>query len=168
MSPYEAMATKAVEYRDAKGYAATTWDNLPIRLACILSEIEELTEALEDGNMSAVRMESADVAMYAFSCLRDLYDGQWTMRDRYHGGPRIHAAPSELTKPLRREARGAFEAWRKGQHKDVMIRLELLLCALMDLRFRVLKLVSLGCDISTKINMSASRPMLHGGKDPRS
>ena len=171
-------AIKVVAYRDSKGFAATTWDTLPVKLACIMCEIEELTEALEDysSNRQSLRsgtrevhFEVADVAMYSLSILRDLFDGQWTMRNVYHGGPRALAVPSELTKALRKETRGAFEQWRRGNFKDVMIHLELLIAALIDLRTRVIGLEgTLASDIDRKIEYAANRPPLHGGKDPRS
>lgn len=174
----EGVATRVIAYRNSKGFAATTWDTLPVKIACIFCEIEELAGALEAYSTNRispyslvldVTRESADVAMYALSILRDLFDGQWTLRDVYHGGPRALSTPSELTKALRLEARGAFEHWRKGERKDVMIRLELLLAALIDLRVRVLGLQrSLARDIEEKIEHAANRPYLHGGKDPRS
>lgn len=174
----EDVAVKVIAYRDSKGFVATTWDTLPIKLGCVQCEIEELTGALEAysvnrqspyASLREVSLECADVAMYTLSILNDLYDGQWTLRSVYHGGPRALTVPSELTKALRKEARGAFEHWRRGNRKDVMIHLELLLAALADLRVRVIGLRStLAADIEEKIAASASRPVLHGNKDPRS
>lgn len=172
------IAPSVIGYRDSKGFAAATWEDLPTKIACIFCEIEELEAALDayaDNRGSpyatgrSVWRETADVAMYALTILQDVYEGEWTMREVYHGGPRALAAPAELTKPLRREARGAFEHWRKGEKKDVKIRLELLLAALIDMRGRVLgRSVSLAEDIAEKIAFAKDRPVLHGGKDPRS
>ncbi len=174
----EDVAVDIIGYRDSKGFHAATWDTLPIKLGCIYCEIEELSGALEAysanrqspyASLREVSLECADVAMYTLTILCDMFDRQWTLRGCYHGGSRALSTPSELTKPLRAETRGAFEHWRKGNRKDVMIHLELLLAALVDLRVRVIGLRStLAADIRGKIANSANRPVLHGGKDPRS
>jgi len=177
-SELEQVAERVIAYRDSKGFSPVDWDVLPVKLACIFCEIEELTDALDHCSEARVlkraasievNRETADVAMYALSILKDMYDGAWTMRSVYHGGPRSMSTPVELTKALRRETRGAFEHWRRGNRKDVMIHLELLLAALIDLRTRCLGIVTtLAADIDEKIAHAAGRPALHGGKDPRS
>lgn len=169
----EAVSLQVIAYRDSKGFHATTWDTLPVKLCCIKCEIDEIEDALDGYSthygQREVRFECADIAMYTLSILHDLYEGQWTLRNRYHGGARVYSSSSEATRPLRREARRAFEQWRRGNRKDVMICLELVLCALEDLRTRVIRVTdTLAHDIEWKIENAANRPLLHGGKDPRS
>lgn len=166
-------AQKAITYRESKGFTAATWGTIPIKLACIMCEIEELTDALRDSDrvdtMLEVANESADVGMYTLTTLSDLFGEKWTIRERYHLGAFTFSHASDLTHPLRHEARKAFENWRRNRPDDVMICLELELAALLDLRVRVLGFNrSLSQDIERKIQASADRPKLHGGKDPRS
>jgi hypothetical protein len=171
---WRALADSAVGYRTRKRFEPATWDTAPIRLNCINSEIYELEEALEQRGSSAahsdwpVRYELADIAAYTLTVLRDLGAENWDFRQSFHGGSRRHATPAEITAPLRKYARAAFEFWRKQQPKELLVSLEILLVAVVDVRTRVLGLPGdLTGDVHAKFAASASRPARHG-KDSRS
>jgi hypothetical protein len=171
---WRALADTVIGYRNRKNFEPSTWDTAPIRLNCINAELFELEEALfvrdtdtKPGDW-CVRYELADVVMYALTLLRDLDAQNWAFRQSFHGGARRHATPSELTWPLRKYSRSAFEAWRRGQPKDVAVNLEILIVAVVDLRTRVLGLPgSIEADVYAKIAAAADRPARHG-KDSRS
>jgi NTP pyrophosphatase (non-canonical NTP hydrolase) len=169
MIDWEKLSKHVIGYRDSKGFAATTWDTAPARLNCLHSEIYELEEALASGTDWDVRHELADIVMYALTLMHDLSDQpSWSLRTSFHGGASKHGSPAELTSPLRKYARAAFEAWRKGQIKDVLINVEILIVAVVDMRVRVLGLPGdITVDVKSKIQASSDRPRCHN-KDARS
>lgn len=164
------LTADVILYREAKGFTPTTWETLPTRLCCLFAEIEELAEAMDSEAQVDIRYETADIAMYTLTILHDLYsDKPLTLRERYHSGAPLFSSSHEITAPLRREVRKAFECWRRGDRKEVMICMEILLCALIDVRLRVLGLpTNIGHDVRCKIASSLNRPKLHGGKNPAS
>lgn len=176
---WKALAARVIAYRDSKQFAPTMWGDLPTRLSCIHSEVRELEDALSALGEAAAhrsaayleqvaRHEVADIAMYSLSILHDMGRDSWSFRTSYHGGAARFCSASEMTRPLRRHTDDAFRAWRKGDRKDAMVCIELVLVALMDLRVRVLGWRGdVAIDVLEKIAASADRPPAHG-KDPRS
>lgn len=168
---WKALAADVISYRDAKGFAVTTWDDLPTRLCCLHSECRELEDALATSFSTAaraVRHECADIAMYALTILHDLGAPSWDLRQSYHQGASRFGSPAEFVAPLRKHVDDAFRAWRRGDQKDALICIELVLVALVDLKGRVLgHESSVAFDVRAKIAVSKDRPRTHG-KDPRS
>ena len=162
---WRALADTVIGYRNRKGFEPSTWDTAPVRMNCINCEIYELEEAL--GARAAatpaawwpVRYECADIVMYSLTLLRDLGATDWEFRRSFHGGARAHASPAELTMPMRKYSRQAFEFWRKANPKELLISLEILVVSVVDLRTRVLVVPgTIETDVHAKIASSANRP----------
>lgn len=131
------LAPAIFDARARLGFRPVTWETLPVRLMCVIGELDELEEDLEAGNRDGVNLELADVAMYLLTITLDLWPARWGRRHLRTSPPRDartpYAAPETLTKPVRRQTVNAFEAWRKSRSKNAGIFTELALLEVMRL-----------------------------------
>ena len=132
-----ALAPAIFDARVKLGFRPVTWETLPVRLMCVIGELDELEEELEVVNPDGVNIELADVAMYLLTITLDLWPARWGRRHLRTFPPRDvrtpYAAAETLTKPTRRQTVNAFEAWRQGRSKDAGIFTELALLEVMRL-----------------------------------
>lgn len=177
----KAMAAECLAYSIKKGFSRTTWDTVPVRLACIYREIEELVEAFELAETPQyasmpevvdkhVKEELADVAAYALVILSDLGNDDWNLRSSLHVPMPFgrFVAPDVRVKQLRNYTSLAFENWKLGPDRrwDVLNSLQHLVTACSVMGF---KLFNCSLDVLVLSNLQAKfdREILHGGKDPR-
>lgn len=120
-----ALALRVIEIGDANGWRKTTMESLATRLCAMQSEMFEFEEALRCDGES--RLELADIAIYALRILEDFRPGDWCLRTRVRPIPTRYDNPGNLTYPMRRYARSAFESWRRGNLKDALVCVELVL-----------------------------------------
>jgi hypothetical protein len=143
-----------IHVRNALGWNPTTIENLPTRLMCVVSELDEFEDALavpESGrcyDRGHASEELADVAMYLICALDDLWRDRWGAR-ALHPFPSPHQAPGQLTKPVRHEVVRAMQSWRLVESPwrlaDTCICLELALRNVMRIA------VSLGFGLEAAI-----------------
>jgi len=159
---YKALMLRAVAMRKHVGFNPATWDNLGTKTACMWAETVELEIALVAGDQQEIAAELADIALYTLTSLGDLEE-PWCLRS-YMYKPGKFKSPGELTAPARFAVRAVFESWRRGQRKDTIISLELLLLRCIDLAATLD--IDLEAAISAKIEFNLTRPTRHGGKNP--
>lgn len=166
---YADIAQRCVEYSRRQGFSPTTMDTCATRLMSISREISEFRDAVRSGEVQAMSLESADIACYAVLVMHDLGARVWTTRGRMHSGPPAMCSPAEMVDPLRVYVDHAFECWRVGDTKNVIIALDMLLAQLVDIRTRCLRLPNdLVTDMRLKLAWNSKREALHGGKNPSS
>jgi hypothetical protein len=170
--PWQKLLGAVLAYRREKGFDDATQENAGARFACVAAEIWEVEEALaldetqRDPQHWAIRSELAGVATYTLGLQYDLGFEIGTQRLSLHAKVPRYATPADLTAVLRRHWRTAFEAWRRNDRKDAPVALEILLCAVIHVRDRVLELPgSLSDDVLTILGPN-DRPWRHGGKHP--
>ena len=151
-----------IAVRDEKGWDRTAWDNFPVRMMAIMSEVVEieLSESIEE-----FELELADVAIYVLSILHD-FGHDSSGRTIAYGSRQWGMSLADATFPLRNKVREAYERWRRNEQKDALICLELLMLELLYVAH------SFGVDIDQaiedKLNVLRSRDVRHGGKHPSS
>jgi hypothetical protein len=166
---YAAIAQQLVDASRSRGFAATTWEDFPIRLRGMDREIGELVEAMKAGDVAEMSLESADVVAYAIILLKDLGNTQWHFRRGVQIKPPVYADPAVMVEPLRAYSDKAYEAWRVDAKVDAFISLELVIAHVADLRTRCLRLPNeLHFDLQLAMAKNRGRATRHGGKEPRS
>lgn len=178
-TPLELMrdvAVAGIDYRDRKGFVRCTWDAFTTRMTSLQVELGELATAVDAyqndrGGLLDVHREFADVALYTVTMLQDIAQDSWTIRARYHGGPRGLVSGTGTVQPMRRHWDDAIRAWQRDTQKDAVISLELLLSATANAitpfgvwstnAWEALHRAAL-----SKLDSMAGRPQTHG-KDPR-
>jgi hypothetical protein len=158
---YKSLAEEAADVRDIIGFNPANMNNLGVKIACMYSELLELEEALLDDDPREYQLELADVAMYAMTALQDLSADTWCLRSPAHEIGR-YKTPADLTYPLRARIRTVFEYWRKGNTKDTVIALELVVKSCIELASKLE--FDLGMAISAKIKTNKARSVRHGDK----
>lgn len=181
---WKKLADECVAYSKSKGFEPSVWDTAPIRVACILREVEELTEALEawGGQRQKVGMrhvktvgeprwnvheELADVAIYSLLLLAYLETDNWNLRRTLNEPIRMFESADRMVRPLRRYATKAHEYWRTGHRRDFFTSLEFVVLFANELALTV---VGQRIDDLARVRLAemADRPARHGAKDPRS
>ena len=130
---------------------------------CVLRELDEFEEAIENRQSSMIGEELADVALYLIMMLGDLETTGLLQLDRHHVEEADrHKASERLTKPIRRSMCNAFELWRKDREFIHHIRtaFEHVLALAWCLG------INLQVECAIKLEKNADRPKLHGGKHP--
>lgn len=174
-----AIAKLCVDYSRSKGFHPTTFETVPIKVACIYREIDELVEACDAWAFRpnstvaslAVGYELADVAGYAFVVLSDLGETHWVgIRQSLHEAMPAYrfVPPDALVRPLRRYTGKVLEEWKIGNHFGVNNALEHVISVCLVLCENLFEGMTLDELIGENLKVKASREMLHGGKNPNS
>ena len=141
-----------------------TWENLPVKLMYIITELDEIWGAVfrEEGT---VPEEFADTTIRLLSILHALWGDDWHLREvrgdwsahRYYG-----MVLEQKLWPVIRHLSGAAEAWRYGEklQQDVKAHIEL---ALRELRALAhLFGIALFSAVVVKTQANAGRGKWHG------
>ena len=161
---WEELTADIVSMRSTMGFNPVTMDNAGSKTMCLVAELFEVEQALHGSG--DVAEELADVAMYALAMIHDLGGGVLTLRTARQGA-NPYQPPECFTALARKYAVEAFECWRRGKAKDVVISAEIvhLHVARMALGLRV----DLKAEVGKKISKNlATRDYRHGGKHPDS
>lgn len=157
---------RIIEVRDAVGWNPATWERLPAKLMCVISELHELQGALEA--YPRVRDERAeelaDVMLYLLVIFHDVWGAK--VSRAVGRGSYPYRPPAELTDAVRAHVVRAFEAWRFDDQRDAGIAIELAIIECGRLARGLGIDLPAACAAKTEIN--ATRPPRHGGKHPDS
>jgi NTP pyrophosphatase (non-canonical NTP hydrolase) len=154
------MAALTADIAEGNGFAAPTWDTLPMKL---MLAITELREARDSEDRAALAEELADFALRTLAVLNRIWGDDWAS-SRIEGRQRTTGSffyPIEvLLFPMISHLCFAVEDWRKERRVDAKIRIELALLELWRLADR------LGIDLETelmkKCEKNRGRGHLHG------
>jgi hypothetical protein len=164
------LAEHCARYSLEKGFALTTWDTVPIRVACIYREIDELVEAFELQSDSRAMEEISDVAGYALLMLHHLGNEDWNLRTSLHRSVRLgrFSTPDLMVRQLREYNGKVLENWRWGEGKrwEVLNSLQHLVTASAVLAKGLFQ-NTLDALVLSNLQKKAGRPERHGGKDAR-
>jgi hypothetical protein len=128
------LAKDAAIVASANGFDQPTWENLPIKVMLVVTEVVEAINAKDDAQLLE---EFADIALRTLAILECCFD--WApsrIEDRnchYHTPTyRYHPMESLLFQVLNMLAK-SVEAWRREAQSDACLHLELALLALWRL-----------------------------------
>lgn len=156
---YLELAKSVVEINKANGFDPSTWENFPVKIACILTEIDE---ARDEYGGYGFKAELADIAIRLLDTLHGVWPHGWCARQ--HGGPWPYECNSIgknlwlIIEPISK----AVEAWRKGERTDALIHTERALLACR--RIAECYDVDLPHEIAAKLKYNKTRGFLHGKK----
>ena len=160
-------AARANKIATEHGFSTPTWENLPVKLMFVITEIDELQVAMSCSNVQPETLaELADIAIRTLAVLGALWPDGWAdSRITGRGQPTVdslYERPEVLLWPMVHQARKAIGYWRNDNQRDVMICLELLLLELWRLADRMR--INLYAAIESKMSINEGRPYLHGKK----
>jgi hypothetical protein len=159
------LARRAAAINASNGFDATTAENIIGKLGLVITEVNELVEAMEadaDRDGHQVAEECADIAIRLLSILADSWP-DWCSRistrmPRWGVGP--YEAPERMVWPIVREVCKAMEGWRRGLSKHVQQHTELALLETFRVGDRLC--VDLESAIAAKLEKNATRGRCHG------
>lgn len=159
-SPWHALAARAADGATAKGFDLPTWDNVPAKLAFVVTEIVEATEA---ETPEALIEELADIAIRLLGMIHVLTDGDWCERMstvRQPSGVVVFQPLQLHLWPILVRIRDALERWRKGDKRDCLICIEL---AILETERCAARLqIGLLSPIVRKLEKNEAREWRHG------
>ena len=158
------LATWANEIATAHGFDVPTWENLPIKLMFVVTEIDELHEEIMNIHNGSVSEELADVAIRTLAVLGALWPEQWSQERTTERSIRthFHDRPEVLLWPMLHQLRVAIGHWRQDEKRDTMICLELVILEIWRVSDRLG--IDLFLAIDDKMRINAGREQLHGKK----
>ena len=144
----------------ANGFDPPTWENLPIKVMLVITEISEAIESAHSMGDDPMSEELADIWIRISGILAALWGSEWAVR--YGKGQMIYVfAPIEvLLWPIARHCCNAVECWRHEKRDDTRMELEFAIKQLAVLAY------SLDIDLTTEIEMkmrkNSKRAKFHG------
>lgn len=162
------VAKLVAEIAEHKGFDRCTWENLPIKLAFVMTEIDEALRELDVFPAPGLPAEMADIAIRTLAVLGTLWPDSWNS-SRIEGEgtqrsqvPNPHREPAVLFRPINGHLCKAIGYWRNDNKVDTMQCLEF---ALLDL-YRLADAYGIDLDdaIYTKCIKNIDRPYRHGKK----
>ncbi len=162
MTPLQETAKDVDDIAKANGFDPPTWENIPIKLMLVVTELDEARDAVHGVGNDPLAEELADVAIRLLSILHSVWEDKW--QDRVTGrSPRAcngFQTVETLLWPILDHVCKAVEAWRHDKKRDTMQRVELAL--LETFRLADLLYIRLHEEILLKTDKNAERPHLHG------
>lgn len=156
-------ARRIREVNEANGFDAPTWENLPVKVMLVVTELDEGLQAVEPGGDDNLLEELADAAIRLVDILEAVNYGSWAARSSVYELESCKFKPLEtLLVPTLRWLCRAVEDWRKEKRTDAQICLEY---ALLEVRRVALGLFgedALEELILIKTEKNAARGKLHG------
>lgn len=149
------------------GFDECTWENFPVKLMLVVSEIKEAVEAMEgmQGHTNfEVGEELADVAIRTLQIVEILWPG-WSaerITKRTVQQRTAFSIPQLMVWPMMKYAVEALESWRNEQRGDAQQCLELLLLELWRVSDRMH--IDLEGFVQLKMDKNEKRPHLNGKK----
>lgn len=160
MDDLHAIARECSEIAERAGFQRVTWENAPIKILMVYTELDELEEAETHEERAE---ELADVAIRLLGILRDIRGDEWASRVNprtVRKGTRRPALIETQVQPIRHKLRRAVEAWRRDNQKDAMQWCELALLEAFRTAWRME--IDLHAAILAKMGINRGRPRLHG------
>lgn len=162
ISEQQKLAHECLQTALDKGFDPPTWENLPIKVMLVVTEVEEAINFVQEGGNDPLGEELADIWIRVSGILSQLW-GEHGWSARYH---RVMDAnhlyhPIEVHMwPIVKWCCRAVEAWRHDKKNDVQACLELALKETWQIA------ATLGIDIEVeiyaKLEKNRQRAHLHG------
>lgn len=157
------LADKIRKVNADNGFDAPTWDNLPIKVMLIVTEIDEGHQAIYKSTADTIQIELADMAIRVLDLLHGVWGVKWTTRKWPEDGFPTYGPlkPYEqVIWPTISFCCAAVEAWRKNDKKDTEIALTF---ALREIFVAAASMqINLFPEIEAKVAKNATRGHLHG------
>jgi len=146
------------------GFDPPTWQNLPIKVMLVITEIDEAVQAAKGGSTDPLPEELADIWIRISGILAALWEDEWAVRYGKVEAESVYQ-PIELHLwPIVSWCSKAVEAWRHDHRDDTRTYLELALKATAQ-TCRTLGGhlgVDLTDEVRKKLAKNASRERFHG------
>lgn len=157
---HKALARSNLQVILDNGFDAPTWENFPIKVMLVITEIDEAIEAVDGGGEDPLDEELADVWIRLTGILSALWPEDWAVR--YEGmmaGYRYHSI-EELLWPIASMCCKAVEAWRHEEHVDARMWLEIALKE--TVQSAITCEVDLWAAVEAKLAKNKNRRKYHG------
>lgn len=158
------LAAEADAIAAANGFDTPTWDNLPVKLMLVCTELDEARDYVYGTAADPIEAELADAAIRILSILHSIWGPDWHWRPRSKAAtlrPAARYQPIEyiLWRPLAHVCK-AVERWRYNHTDDTRGYLELALSELWALALIIGS--DLEIEIEMKLAKNRTRAKLHG------
>lgn len=160
MDDLHARARECSEIAERAGFQRVTWENAPIKILMVYTELDELEEAETHEERAE---ELADVAIRLLGILHDLRVDAWASRINprtVRRGTQRPALIETQAQPIRQRLRRAVEAWRRDEPRDALQHVELALLEAFRTAWRME--INLHAAILAKMEINRGRERLHG------
>lgn len=161
---WHGLASSCTQIAAANGFNPPSWENLPIKLMLVVTELNEARAYVHGLDSDPLRVELADATIRVLSALNGVWGADWVCR--IPGQPstndllqRFQPIEVILWKPLARICQ-AVETWRRDNRPDTCGHLEF---ALRELWCAAAVVgVDLQKAVIDKCKENRLRPYLHG------
>ena len=142
------------------GFDKPTWENLPVKVMMVVTEVDELENSLNYHPKSEAAKELADVAIRLMSLLHSVWGDKWELRQRNFGSFAFQHVPAVVLWPLLKLLCSSVELWRNDDRRGTEYSLGKALSEVFGLakywKFDLEK------EIKLKADFNKERGYLHG------
>jgi NTP pyrophosphatase (non-canonical NTP hydrolase) len=159
MSKLHGLAEQAETSAIARGFDPCIWENMPGKIAFVLTEVVEACESVTSSRADLIE-ELADIALRTLAILHGVYGNDWCPRNYSTNVGSTFESMPVLLYPIARNLGNAVNWWRDDAKLDAKVCLEYVISELYSLA------TNLGEDLTQAIirksTKNADRPKLHG------